>query len=328
MERETMVDIALKEVWKMRGGKKLIAVRAGVDVSDVEQLIKANDERVVDAILSLTKMGGKIRTVDTECKKFTMKIIRSALWDRRLYAIFGPTGVGKTTSIEAAIGELNDPSIAYVRINAFNRNNKFELIRQITLGLNLGNPESSPAYKRRAGYAIFSKLTEQYTKRRGVVVIDEAQKLAEETYSVLRDCYDETALSFCYFGSPDFRRTLEARRLDTHPLGEFIGRFDDRYDLPHSSPKDVKLFLEAYSIEVDTRESKAIAQKISEWRDIGTLNNAMKIIVGDVHNGEMSWRKVGAGQILDAIERVRTMMKPDEDEEGDEKDKGSNAAKD
>jgi hypothetical protein len=77
---------------------------------------------------------------------------------------------------------------------------------------------------------------------------------------------------------------------------------------------DVKLFLAAYGVEIETSEAKQIAKRIGSYGDIDTLARAMRVIAGNVEGGELTWRKVGAGQIISAIDRIKTVIEGKDEE--------------
>lgn len=313
MQRETLFDTALRKVKEQRRWKGMVALRAAVDPSDVDQLIAEGDERVINAILSMTGKGGTIRAVDTGAKKFIEKIIRAAVWDKRMYALFGPTGCGKTFCTLAAIEEFQGKAVR-VRINEYNRSSRSALLDDIAKALKIQTSAGQWIY----GSKIFGRLKEQFENNTTAIILDEAQKMRERTFEMIRDVYDETALSFVLLGSMSFRDQLAKKKIGDEVFGQFLRRIDDRYELPHTTWGDVKLFLGAYGISIDNSEAKQIAKKISKWGDIDTLAKAMRLIAGDVDEGELTWTKVGAGNISDAIDRIIMLMDINTDNNGSE----------
>ncbi len=307
MERETITERAIRSIKSQRGGRQLIALRAGVDVADVDKLTDERDERVVDAILSLTGNGGKIRAVDTSVKKFIEKIIRAAAWDKRMYGIYGRTGVGKTFAVNSVIEQIEEP-IAFVRVNETNKQAKARLLDDIHSSLYRRIKKSAPpSYV--TGHTMFQRMMNLVDTQRAVIILDEAQRLSEGSFELLRDVYDMTQVSIVLIGSIVFEGRIGTNKIDDEIFGQSLRRMDSRYELPHATPNDVILFLGAYGIEIDKPEAKQIAKRIGEFGDIDTLARAMRIISGSVEGGELSWRKVGSGQIIEAIERVRTITK-------------------
>ncbi len=314
MQRETIIDKALGKVREQRGWRKQIALRAAVEVADVDTLMTGRDDRIVEAALSLTGLGGSIRAVDTSVKRFIEKIVRAAAWDKRIYAVFGPTGAGKTFTLKAIIPTIEEP-VALVRITQHNRNSIGRITQDIHRALHVRVKGSNPTSSY-IGQNFFAKLMD-LAQTRCVVIIDEAQKLSDNSFELLRDIYDESQASLVLIGSTVFAERLAKKRISDEVFGQFLRRVDDRYELPHATPGDVKLFLNAYGIEIDKTDTRAIARKIGNYGDIDTLARAMRIIAGSVEEGELSWKKVGSGQIIDAIERI-TMLMTVEEEDGTE----------
>lgn len=307
MKTETMFESELKKVKKTQNWRPMVALRAAVNPSEVEKLIEQKDERVINAVLSMTGKGGAIRAVDISSKKFIEKVIRAAAWDKRMYAVFAPTGVGKTFAIHAVMPTI-ETKISYVRVNEYNKGNKIALLQAIARNFGFIGFESVKGFRAMHGNPYFYKIKEKFENENGVIIIDEAQKLRDNSFEMLRDIYDETKVSLVIVGSTAFSEKLSVKKITDEVFGQMLRRFDDRYELPHASAADVKLFLSAYGTQVDNGEAKQIAKKIGSWGDIDTLNKAMRFIAGDVTEGELSWSKVGAGNIIDAIERVIMLM--------------------
>lgn len=312
MTRETMVERSIKLVRNMRDYKRFISLRAAVDTRDVEKLIENKDERVINAILTMTGNGGSIRIVDTSPKKFIEKIIIAAAWDQRFYTVFGPPGIGKTITADYSVDQIKlktaDP-IGVVRVSEFNKSNLRYFFRDIAHCIKIdkqGNNNGDNDMRWR-GYITYSKLKETFSKRRGVIIIDEAHRLKENIFDGIRDLMDETQLSFVILGASEF-----SDRLDVQFLSR-VGDRGDRYDIPAATPNDVRIFTEAYGIEIDSDESKVIAKRIRNRGSIRTLSAALKVISKMIREEDFSWRGVGGGQILDAITRVMTTMKVNEE---------------
>ncbi len=303
MKTETLFDSEIRKVRKLQGWRSMVALRAAVNPSELEKLIEARDERVMSAVLSMTGKGGAIRAVDISSKRFIEKILRAAAWDKRMYAVFGPTGCGKTFAIKSAIEQLAD-EVAYVRVNEYNRSNRGALMSDIAKALKIQITAASWI----RGSKIYGRLKEQFETKSRVVILDETQKIKDHTFEMVRDLYDETQLSLVLVGSMSFQEQLKTKKIGDEIFGQFLRRIDDRYELPHASANDVKLFLIAYGIQIDNAEAKSIAKKISTWGDIDTLSKAMRFIAGDITEGELTWTKVGAGNIIDAVERVIMLM--------------------
>ena len=303
MVKENLFEQSLRKVRQQPRWKPLVALRAAVEPSEVETLIDKRDERIINAVLSMTGHGGTIRAVDISSKKFIEKILRAAAWDKRMYAVFGPTGVGKTFAINSVIPMI-DAKISYVRVNEYNKGNKLALLQQIARNFGFIGFESVRGFRAMHGNPYFYKIKEKFDNENGVIVIDEAQKLRDNSFEMLRDIYDETKVSLVIIGSTAFAEKLATKKIGDEVFGQMLRRFDDRYELPHATPTDVKLFLSAYGIVIDATEAKQISKKISSWGDIDTLAKSMRFIAGDVSDGELTWTKVGAGNIIDAIERV------------------------
>lgn len=308
MERETIFDTALRRIKLKRAWKKEVAVEAGIDDDAIDKLIEQRDKRIVDAVLTLTDMGGVVRLVPTNVSKFLEKILRAAAWDKRLYAVFGKTGVGKTFTLKAIIPSIAEP-VGYVRINESNKGSKLKLTYDIYRSLHYSIRKAQPS-RARAGYigVAYELLTELIAEKRCAIILDEAQKLSDMSFELLRDIYDETQASIVLIGSTAFSDRIKKKRIGDELFGQFLRRIDDRYQLPPSEPKDVRLFLGAYGVEIDAYESKKIAKEISQYGDIDTLARAMRIIAGNVEDGKLTWRRVGAGQIFEAIERIKMTL--------------------
>jgi DNA transposition AAA+ family ATPase len=307
MKTETMFDSELKKVKRLQSWKPMVALRAAVNPSEVDKLIEQRDLRVINAVLSMTGRGGAIRAVDISSKKFIEKILRAAAWDKRMYAVFGPTGVGKTFAINSVLSSI-ETKISYVRVNEYNKGNKLALLQQIARNFGFIGFESVKGFRAMHGNPYFYKIKEKFDNENGVIVVDEAQKLRDNSFEMLRDIYDETKVSLVIIGSTAFAERLSVKKITDEIFGQMLRRFDDRYELPHATSADVKLFLSAYGIQVDAGEAKQIAKKIGSWGDIDTLSKAMRFIAGDISDGELTWTKVGAGNIIDAIERVVMLM--------------------
>lgn len=317
MKTETMFESELKKVRKLQSWRPMVALRAAVNPSEVDRLIEAKDPRVMNAVLSMTGRGGAIRAVDISSKKFIEKILRAAAWDKRMYAVFGPTGVGKTFAINSVIGTIDETKLSYVRVNEYNKGNKVALLQQIYRGFGFNSIETLKGFRSMHGNPYFHKLRERFDSENAVIIIDEAQKLRDNSFEMLRDLFDETKVSLVIIGSTAFAEKLKTKKIGDEVFGQMLRRFDDRYELPHATPGDVKLFLSAYGIQVDASEAKAIAKKIGSWGDIDTLAKAMRFIAGDISEGELTWTKVGAGNILDAVERVIMLMDVNTQEQPD-----------
>ncbi|KAB2967542.1 ATP-binding protein [Zoogloea sp.] len=308
MVKENLFEQSLRKVRQQPKWKPIVALRAAVEPSEVEELISKGDERVVNAVLSMTGRGGSIRAVDISSKKFIEKILRAAAWDKRMYAVFGPTGVGKTFAINSVVPNIEGTKVSYVRVNEYNKGNKIALLQQIYRGFGFNSVESLKGFRSLHGNPYFHKLRERFETENAVIIIDEAQKLRDNSFEMLRDLYDETKVSLVIIGSTAFAEKLATKKIGDEVFGQMLRRFDDRYELPHATAVDVKLFLAAYGITIDAAEAKQIARKISTWGDIDTLAKAMRFIAGDVEDGELTWTKVGAGNIIDAVERVIMLM--------------------
>lgn len=308
MVRESVIERAVKIVRSQRDYRRTVALRAGVDSREVETLIDDRNQQVVNAVLSMAGLGGRIRVVDTQAKKFIEKIIRIAAWDQRFYILWGPTGAGKTfvtkNTIDALRPQIQDP-ITYVRITEFNKGNIRYFLRDAAFGFKLQDDKDL----RWKGYVAYSRLVENFAERRGVVVIDEAHRMKDNLFDGIRDIMDQTKLSIVMLGTTELTSRLDK---------QFLGRLDDKYEIPDATPGDVKIFLQAYGVEVEPSESKAIAKKITKLRSIDTLNKAMRVIAGSVSEGEFTWKNVGGGQVIEAIERVMMTMKVNEETNGTE----------
>lgn len=316
MQKITMFDSALQRVQSQRAWRRQVAVSVGVDPSEVDTLVSQKDERVVNSILALAGMGGNVRVVDTNAKKFIEKIVRAAAWDKRLYALFGKTGIGKTIAIKSAITTIQE-TVAYVRVNLSNAKSAVKLNYDVYRSLHLAVHKREP---NRAAYGYvhtaFRLMQDIVEKNRSVIIFDEAQRLSDNGFEVLRDIYDETNASLVVVGSTAFAERMSKKKIGDEIFGQFLRRIDDRYELPTASPGDVRVFLGAYGVEVDKSESRHIAKKIGTYGDIDTLARAMARIAGTVEEGEMTWRKVGAGQIIDAIDSIITVMEAEDESEG------------
>lgn len=315
MQKLTMFDSAFQRVSAQRGWRRQVAVSVGIDPAEVDTMVTQKDERVVESILALAGMGGRVRVVDTNAKKFIEKVIRAAAWDKRLYALFGKTGIGKTLAIKTSLTQITEPA-AYVRSNASNCKSAAKLTFDIYRSLHVAIHKRTPA-RTRAGYigVAFELLQDLAEKGRSVIIIDEAQRLSDNAFEVLRDVYDETNVSLVLVGSTAFAERMSKKKIGDEIFGQFLRRIDDRYELPNASPGDVRAFLSAYGVEVDKPESRVIARKIGAYGDIDTLARSMARIAGTVEEGEMTWRKVGAGQIIDAIESIVTVMEAEDENE-------------
>ncbi|MEW5800125.1 MAG: ATP-binding protein [Bacteroidota bacterium] len=312
MTRETLIDKAIREVRSMRDYKRLIALRAAVDTRVVDTLIDQRQSDVIDAILSLVGYGTKIRIVDTMPKKFIEKVILSAAWDQRFYIVFGPPGVGKTITADysvTAVREKNPIPIGCVRVTEMNKSNLRYFYRDLAHALAVkdisGKKESVMSWR---GYITYRNLKDQFAGNRGVIVIDEAHRLRDNMFDGIRDLMDETQLSIVMLGATEF-----SQRLDQQFLRR-IAANGDRYVIPEATAGDVRIFCAAYGVEIDADESRAIARKIKNKGSIGTLNAAFRIITKQVRDDEFTWQHVGAGQIMQAIDRAITEMKVRDDQ--------------
>lgn len=309
MIRESLVERAIKIVRAMRDYKRIVALRAAVDPRDVDKLIDARDPNVIAAVTAMAGFSKKIRIVDTSPKKFIEKVITAAAWDQRFYTVFGPPGVGKSItadySVDSLRGKHTEP-IGCVRVTEMNKSNLRYFFRDLAHCMNVkdisGKKESDLRWR---GYITYSNLKEKFSTSRGILVIDEAHRLRDNMFDGIRDLMDETQLSIVMLGTTEF-----SDRLDK----QFLRRLDDRYIIPEATANDVRIFCEAYGVEVEAEESKTIARKIKNYGSIGTLDAAFRIISKLVNKDEFTWRDVGAGQILQAIERAMTEMKVRDDQ--------------
>ncbi|TAK59406.1 MAG: AAA family ATPase [Bacteroidetes bacterium] len=306
---QTMLEKALAKLREKEGWRKLLALNRAVNPKLIDALIRERDETTISIIYQMAGMGGKMLLANTNVKRMIQAATEGAAKSKRLYFMSGPTGCGKSYAAAAVIEDLKaNYTIGYLRITEMNYHSKTALLNEIAKAFPSLNLASS--YKT-YGYGVYRKLHAQFEQSHGCIVIDEAQKLSMKALELLRDLYDETDLSFVFMASYEFYSRMNVERLDTSVFGQFLRRSDDKYELVHATPDDVREFVSMYGIMLERKEARRISELIGKHGDIDTLSRAFRKIASLHEEGELEWNKVGAGDIEDAIRRVITIQKVD-----------------
>lgn len=311
----TIVDILRKRVVeRYRDYRERIAVSAAVDARDVDKLLDASDENVVRALMNLMKMGGSNKLVETSMFQNIRSLFNVALGAKRHYAIGAPPGIGKTFAVTYLRDQFNEdaeadsvqnvPIVAYLYTSEFG-NRKTTIMSDVAEAFRFSTTEGGLGGRRQ-----YKQLVNYFAERDGhLLVIDEAQRLDYGALEAMRCLMDQTRLSFLFVGSDEFKRKMD-RRADAQQYGQFLRRVEWGVSVQHATTNDVKLFLSTYGIESTKKEAALIAKRIHNMGELSTLYNALSILGRATKNDDVSWKGMGAGRVLEAVEMIINLQRP------------------
>jgi len=307
---------ALSEIKRNSKLKSLIAIRTGVDPESVEKIISGEieaDENFQNVVVDLVnQVRSAEKVANTQVKRFLELIIKLASDDKRFYAVFGPVGCGKTfvlrnvgISFMSKVGLM----VIYYRVPEVSSGKVTSLLSDIYR--NVGSRRVV------TGYFMYQEIKERLLGVRSVLLIDEAQRLSEKQFEVIRDLWDEIdGLSIIMVGSFAFAEKIRRKELDSRDaMSQFLRRIDQKYILPGCSWQDVREILGLYGISYTRSDYVRIADAVRSWGDIDTLVKAINVLGAKVEKGEIrSWRSVKVGVLLKAIDMIKNYYLFSEDE--------------
>lgn len=311
----TIVDLMRKRApERVKDWKEQVAVSAAVDVKDVDKLLDAGDENVVRALMNLMKMGGSNKLVETSMFQNIRALFHVALGAKRHYAIGAPPGIGKTFAVTYLRDQFNEaadgnsvqgvPTVAYMYTSEFG-NRKTTIMSDVAEAFGFNVTEGGLGGRRQ-----YKQLVSYFIERDGhLLVIDEAQRLDYGALEAIRCLMDQTRLSFLFVGSEEFKRRMD-RRADAQQYGQFLRRVEWGVSVQHATTNDVKLFLATYGIESTKKEAALIAKRIHNVGELSTLYNALSILGRATKNDDVSWKGMGAGRVLEAVEMIINLQRP------------------
>jgi hypothetical protein len=295
--------------------RERIAVGAAVDIKDVEKMLEARDPAVVRALFELMGRGGQRRLVKTALYNNLRSLFFICLNEpARHYAMCGPTGIGKTFCVQHLLSEFEEsqqeeergyiPRVAYLYVSEYG-NRKSTIMQDVAEAFRFPSLDGSTAGRRQ-----YKRLVSHFRERHGnLLVIDEAQRLDYGAIEALRGLMDQTPLSMLFIGSNEFRDRLTKSKLDGEVYGQFIRRIEWSTPVNHATTNDVREFLGVYGIEATKPEAAQLANVIKDWGDLSTLYAALCLLGKTSKGDEMSWRGLGAGRVLEAVESIIDMQR-------------------
>jgi DNA transposition AAA+ family ATPase len=312
MARQTIKDLLRKRIAEQyRDWRERIALKSGVDAKEVEKLLDADDETVVRALIDIMQRRGEAKVITTlSSYRFISSLFNTALHETRRYAISAPTGIGKTFTVTNLKNELDEGQegqsrVGYLYVSEYG-NRKTSIMNDVAEAFGFATAEGGLGGRR-----AYKQLVNFFREREGyLLIIDEAQRLDYGAIEALRCLMDQTALSMLFLGSDEFaERFKNKKKLAGEQYGQFIRRVEWNTSASHATPGDVKNYLEAYAIDVTKKEATMIAQRIAERGDFATLYAAICMIGKNTRNEDMTWKGIGAGRILEAVDIVIAMYR-------------------
>jgi DNA transposition AAA+ family ATPase len=172
--------------------------------------------------------------IETENTQFVHYIMRSAIKNVRLSAIFGHAGYGKTTAIRAFI--RNHPEAIYIKIN--NLSTVKDFLQILCDRLNLGTTGRN--------MELFKAIVEALSGSGKFIVIDEAEWLKDKALDMVRNIWEESRVAVILSGTLNLERNL----IGAHRELEYVNsRVHGRFKLRQLGDGELKRIAKAYGIE-------------------------------------------------------------------------------
>lgn len=302
----TLLTEAIKEVKRNNKLKYLIAIRAKIDIDEIERII--NDQRkpteeeeniIIDVV---TRVRSKEKVIDTTVKRFMETIFKIAIDDKKLFACFGPVGSGKTfIAKNLGIEMMQKAGILTIYYHVP------EVVSNRVKDLLLDLYSQVAVRKDMSVYWLYREICDRLRGHRAVLIIDESQRLNVKQLEVIRDLWDELDISIVMLGSFAFAEMIRRRELDSRDaISQFLRRIDQKYILPSASWRDVLLVAKEYGINLTRTEAIRVLESIKSWGDLDTLVKGIKALIEKMNSGEIkSFKNITAKMLLDSIETIK-----------------------
>ncbi len=161
-------------------------------------------------------------------------------------SIFGVPGVGKTMTCQHYCSEQSGGSAWFLRANIVS-DSPLGMYKQIARSLKISRPSTRKD-------ELFDQLLAHLKDSKGVLVVDESQRLSFKTSEALRDLADEAEIGLVLCGDiRSYVRLTEGRNKVAYaPL---VGRIDKTIEITRISKEDIAIVLDHWGIvDADQRE--------------------------------------------------------------------------
>jgi len=193
-----------------------LSMRSSDDyVGDLERIVRGLN-RYMEMAVRAKESPRPAGFVETKVSNRILTLIQNAIELRSIGVVYGPAGVGKSMSLEAAHSIF--PGSIMIRARATAKSlTRFAKLVALTMKI-----------KKRTAFDIEDALIEQLKGTDRPLFVDEAHHLTMDALEFLRDLHDECGIPIILVGTID----IEERVSDTkHWYGQFASRIGLRYDI-------------------------------------------------------------------------------------------------
>ena len=198
--------------------------------------------------------------VETSQTRAAAGSVQSAIDERRMAALYGESGAGKTYFIRRFLGDR--PNSIYLEI--VRGQGTRDVLREICAGLKIQPKKSN--------YQTFCAICDNIGDR--IIVIDQAEFLRSDTMEMIRGINDRTNAPIILIG---IEKLLDVLNEHEH----FKRRIKWKWHFTRVSDKEVALLCEAYGVSANLAPSVAKLAQRNFRSTTYLLENAIKIALGE-----------------------------------------------
>ncbi|WP_026608720.1 AAA family ATPase [Methylocaldum szegediense] len=209
------------------------------------------------------------RYVETPTAKKIIDLLEYACYVPTIGVIYGGAGVGKTTTLKHYAE--NRPNDTWVVTAAQARRTTAAILAELvdSSGTGLFGFRTDSLF--REAKAMIRRGLE-WSNRKGLLIVDEAQHLETPAFDALRAFYDEVGIGIVYVGNEEVYSRIRGKKRSQ--LAQIYSRVSRRLPISAPTPEDVDAILEAQGIT--GREERAFCQMIgTSPGGLRSLNNVI-----------------------------------------------------